>query len=196
MRRWGDVPAVIYTPVDFRYRSLFDHFKKGYPMNPLLIAAMTAITAALVLYSFGVFGERRGGTLRRRHVILFWCGFVCDTTGTTIMTFMAQAQSGAGSALHAISGVAAIALMLFHAVWATVVILRNDERWRKSFHRLSIVVWLFWLIPYIVGMLLGVPAFNVSDAGASIAGIAVVFVLGCIFCIQANHAKRVAGKRA
>lgn len=85
-------------------------------MNPLLLVAIAAITTALVFYSFGVFGERRSGTLRKKHVVLFWLGFACDTAGTSVMTFMAQAGGGATSSLHGISGVMAIALMLFHAV--------------------------------------------------------------------------------
>lgn len=159
-------------------------------MSPILIAAIVTITAALVLYSFGVFGERRSGTLQKKHVVLFWCGLACDMTGTTIMTSMAQSMDGASSSLHAVSGGVAIALMLFHAVWATVVIVRNDERLRASFHRLSIVVWLFWLIPYAVGILLGVPMFAVSDQVASTAALTLVFCLGVAFCITANLKRR------
>lgn len=50
-------------------------------MSIELIVASVAITCALVLYTFGVFGERRSGTLSLRHVLLFWGGLVCDTTG-------------------------------------------------------------------------------------------------------------------
>jgi uncharacterized repeat protein (TIGR03987 family) len=39
-------------------------------------------------------------------------------------------------------------LMLIHAVWATVVLARRDERLILSFHRFSIAVWAIWLIPY------------------------------------------------
>ena len=64
-------------------------------MSIELIVASVAITCALVLYTFGVFGERRSGTLSLRHVLLFWGGLVCDTTGTMIMSNIAQ-QSSAG----------------------------------------------------------------------------------------------------
>lgn len=40
-------------------------------MSIELIVASVAITCALVLYTFGVFGERRSGTLSLRHVLLF-----------------------------------------------------------------------------------------------------------------------------
>ena len=163
-------------------------------MNPLLVLAMAAITLALAFYTVGVFGERRSGTLKGRHLALFWLGFLCDTAGTATMTVMAQQSDGAGSALHAVSGTLAIVLMAFHAVWASVVLARGSERLRASFHRLSIGVWLFWLVPYGIGMLLGIPAVGLGDAAAS--GIAVAFVaaLGGALCIRANLARRKAAR--
>lgn len=161
-------------------------------MNPLLIVAMAAITLALVFYTIGVFSERSSGELMPRHVVLFWLGLVFDTTGTTVMTIMASEAEGTGSPLHAVTGVIAILLMLFHAVWATVVLIRNNPRQRESFHRLSIGVWLFWLIPYCIGMLLGIPMFHLDDAQASIGGIAIVLVVAVILRLKS----RLAAKRA
>lgn len=153
-------------------------------MNPLLIVAMAAITLALVFYTIGVFSERRSGELMPRHVVLFWLGLAFDTTGTTVMTVMANEADGTGSPLHAITGVIAILLMLFHAIWATVVLIRNNPRQRESFHRLSIGVWLFWLIPYCIGMLLGIPVFHLNDAQASLGGIAIVAVVAGALCLK------------
>jgi uncharacterized repeat protein (TIGR03987 family) len=45
--------------------------------------------------------------------------------------------------------------MILHAVWATIVLRGNDEKKKQGFHRFSIVVWAIWLIPYFVGMFLG-----------------------------------------
>lgn len=131
-------------------------------MTLSLLAAILTITSALAFYSLGVFGERHSGILLRRHVILFWCGFLCDTTGTSIMALMAQPTGDVTLGLHAVSGVIAIGLMLFHAAWATIVLFRGNERQRANFHRLSIIVWLFWLIPYICGMLVGM-SMNILD---------------------------------
>ncbi len=50
--------------------------------------------------------------------------------------------------VHGISGLLAIALMAVHAVWASVVLARRDERLIRSFHRFSLAVWAIWLIPY------------------------------------------------
>lgn len=97
-------------------------------MSIELIVASVAITCALVLYTFGVFGERRSGTLSLRHVLLFWGGLVCDTTGTMIMSNIAQQSSAGGFGIHAVTGLLAIVLMLVHAVWATVTYVRHNER--------------------------------------------------------------------
>ena len=79
------------------------------------------------------------------------------------MTSIARSSHGAGSPLHAITGALAIVLMLFHAVWATFVLLRGDEKSREGFHKLSVGVWLIWLVPYCVGLLVGIPAVHLSD---------------------------------
>lgn len=131
-------------------------------MDIKLIFAIITITLALVFYTIGVFGERKSGTLQKKHVVTFWCGLVFDTTGTTIMTFIASAGTGqisaAASLLHGITGIAAIALMLFHAAWATYVLIKGSGDLRSSFHKFSIIVWAVWLVPYVLGAFVGMGA--------------------------------------
>ena len=74
-----------------------------------------------------------------------------DTTGTGIMLEMA---GGIKFDLHGITGLIAILLMLIHSTWATIVLLRKDERMIQKFHKFSLGVWLIWLVPYISGLLL------------------------------------------
>lgn len=107
--------------------------------------ATVIITLALVFYSIGVWSERVSGRLKVWHLVFFWLGFVCDTWGTGMML---ERAGGLILEFHGITGVIAIALMLLHAVWATVVLVRKDERWITNFHKFSVVVWLIWLIPY------------------------------------------------
>jgi uncharacterized repeat protein (TIGR03987 family) len=57
--------------------------------------------------------------------------------------------------IHGLSGVLAIALMFVHAVWATFVLVRKNEKMIVSFHKFSIFVWLVWLIPYFSPLALG-----------------------------------------
>ena len=132
-------------------------------MSPMLATASAVISLALVAYTIGVFSERRSGELKRSHLVFFWLGLICDSTGTGLMSIMAQNSGGAMSPLHPVTGFLAIALMLFHAAWATYVVFRGNEKTRRGFHTLSIGVWLVWLVPYFVGMLIGIPAFHVSD---------------------------------
>ena len=115
-------------------------------------ASSIIITLALVFYSIGVWSERFAGRLKAWHLAFFWLGFVCDTVGTGMMFEMA---GGMSLTIHAVTGLLAILLMLIHAVWATIVLVRKDERMIRSFHRFSVAVWFIWLIPYFSPMILG-----------------------------------------
>ena len=110
------------------------------------------ISLALVFYSIGVWSERISGKLKPWHLAFFWLGFVCDTWGTGMMIDMA---GGLTSDLHGVTGSIAIILMLIHAIWATFVIIRNDEQWIYRFHRFSVLVWVIWLVPYLSPMIFG-----------------------------------------
>lgn len=122
-------------------------------MSRLLLTAIIAITLALIFYTVGVWSERKAGTLKKWHVIVFWIGLAFDTTGTTAMTQIAR--GGSGNIAHAVTGAAAIVLMIFHAVWATVTLRSGDEKKLQRFHKFSLIVWLIWLIPFFSGMFMG-----------------------------------------
>jgi uncharacterized repeat protein (TIGR03987 family) len=123
-------------------------------MNPV---AVIVINLALLFYSIGVWSERLQGRLKIWHTVFFWLGLVCDTWGTGLMMEMA---GGLTFDVHGVSGVLAIVLMFIHAIWATVVLAKKDEKMIVSFHKLSIFVWLIWLIPYFSPMV-----FQVVEAG-------------------------------
>jgi len=112
------------------------------------VIAIILISLALVLYSIGVWSERFAGRLRGWHLGFFWGGLVCDTLGTGIMMEM---SAGLSFNIHGVTGLLAILLMLVHAVWATVVLVRKDEHAITTFHRFSLVVWGIWLVPYGTG---------------------------------------------
>lgn len=124
-------------------------------MNEKLIIAIVAITLALIFYTIGVFLERRAHVLKKAHVILFWIGLICDTAGTITMSVIAKNQSSTGIGVHGVTGAIAIVLMLIHAVWATFTLLRKNEKEMHIFHRFSFIVWLIWLVPYFIGMFMG-----------------------------------------
>lgn len=131
-------------------------------MSGVLIFAIITITLALIFYTVGVFWERKSRSLNKKHVIIFWLGLLFDTTGTLTMSRIAKAGvdsiSSSSQMIHGITGALAIVLMLFHAGWATWVLYKNNEEKKAKFHKLSIFVWVVWLVPYIIGMIIGMGA--------------------------------------
>lgn len=115
--------------------------------NEVVISTIL-ISLALVFYSIGVWSERLAGRLKGWHLVFFWGGLVFDTTGTAIMMEMA---GGIVFDVHGLTGVLAIILMFVHAVWATVVLIRKDEKAITKFHHFSVIVWAVWLVPYYTG---------------------------------------------
>ena len=107
------------------------------------------ITLALVFYSIAVWSERFAKRLKPWHLVFFWLGIICDTWGTGMMF---ERAGGMTFDVHGVTGLLAIILMFIHAVWATIVLVRKDEKWIKSFHRFSVAVWVIWLIPYLSPM--------------------------------------------
>ena len=83
---------------------------------------MIIISLALVFYSIGVWSERFQGRLEPWHLAFFWLGLACDTWGTGLMFDMA---GGLVVNIHGITGVVAILLMMVHAVWASMVLVRQ-----------------------------------------------------------------------
>ena len=103
-----------------------------------LIIATVAISLALLFYTWGVFGERRHGSLSLKYVLLFWAGLTCDTTGTLIMSNIASQSNVTGFGIHGITG----ALAIVCAIGTAIVIVgllaaylfardRNDDKPRK-----------------------------------------------------------------
>ncbi len=123
-------------------------------MSVLLIFSTVTITLALVFYSLGVWAERISRYLKPWHVVAFWTGFTFDVSGTLGMHILAEGAFDLTNA-HTLTGQIALWLMLIHAVWATRIVKKGNEKARKGFHRYSILVWMIWLIPYIGGMFLG-----------------------------------------
>jgi uncharacterized repeat protein (TIGR03987 family) len=113
--------------------------------------AVIVINLALIFYTIGVWSERIQGRLKIWHTVFFWLGLVCDTWGTGMMF---EWVGGLSYDLHGLSGLLAIILMFIHAIWATVVLIKKDEKMILNFHKFSIFVWLIWLIPYSSPMIL------------------------------------------
>ena len=119
----------------------------------MLVFAIVFINLACVLYTVGVWAEKAQKQLKGWHLFMFWGGLICDTLGTGAMGKIAGGMLQFN--FHGITGLSAILLMLFHAIWATRVIIQRDENAKLKFHKFSIVVWIIWLIPMVSGMIFG-----------------------------------------
>lgn len=119
----------------------------------MLALAIVIITLALVFYTTAVFWEKRTGMLKGRHILVFWLGLICDTTGTGLMGKIAGDVFSLS--FHSITGALAILLMLGHALWATIVHAQRAEGPKLAFHKYSVIVWAIWLLPYLSGVVVG-----------------------------------------
>ncbi|WP_411677024.1 HsmA family protein [Caproicibacter sp.] len=118
-----------------------------------MLWAVTTISLALVFYTIGVWSEKWQGSIKSWHLVLFWIGFVFDTTGTTLMSRLSSVPLTVS--FHSVTGAAAILLMAAHAIWATFTLTKGSDLQKRNFHKFSILVWALWLIPYFSGMIAG-----------------------------------------
>lgn len=119
-----------------------------------LIAAICVISSALVFYTIGVWGERLQKKLRFWHLVFFLLGLLADTIGTGLMEHIAR-LTHLHDEVHTVTGIIAILLMFVHAMWAIWTYTKGSEKAKEHFNRFSIVVWIIWLIPYCIGVYLG-----------------------------------------
>jgi len=117
-------------------------------MTRELMLSTILISLALVFYTIGVWSERFAGRLKGWHLIFFWGGLVFDTVGTGMMM---ESAGGLTFDIHGVTGVLAILLMFVHATWASIVLIRKDEKAIANFHKFSVLVWVIWLVPYFTG---------------------------------------------
>ena len=114
--------------------------------------ALIYFSLALLCYSIGVWSERVAKTLKLWHLLFFWLGLLTDTLGTE---YVARLVGGFQFSFHTITGMLGLLLMAVHTIWATVIVVKKDEKWLHTFHKFSLFVWLIWLIPYFTGFFVG-----------------------------------------
>ncbi len=88
---------------------------------------------------------------------MFGLGVVTDSLGTLLMYLNVGHLVFSA---HSISGFIGLFLMIYHFIWALLVIRSKQESQQKRFHRFSIIVWSFWLISYFSGLYLGVTGLS------------------------------------
>lgn len=120
----------------------------------VLVGAVVIITMALILYTVGVWSERLQKGLLGWHVVFFLAGLCADFVGTSLMAELVR-LTGKDDRLHEVTGIIAVALMFIHVMWALWTFRRGSAKAKRNFNKFSIVVWFIWLIPYGIGVYLG-----------------------------------------
>lgn len=119
-----------------------------------LLAAICVISSALVFYTIGVWGERLQKQLKAWHLAFFLAGLFADAVGTSLMEHIAK-MTHLHDEIHSVTGMIAILLMLVHAMWALWTYFKGSAQAKAHFNRFSILVWCIWLIPYCIGIYMG-----------------------------------------
>lgn len=114
--------------------------------------AIISITSALIFYTIGVWSQKKQGVLKKWHLVMFYLGLIFDILGTVLMSKLAK--DGFQFNFHGLIGLLSILLMLLNVVWATITLIKNDEKTKTTFYKFSIIAWVIWLISFISGTLL------------------------------------------
>lgn len=121
-------------------------------MTSFLSVAIISMTLAFAFYSLGTWAERVQGILKPWHIVCFLLGLSADSYGTAVMADIAGNKM---DILHGSTGMLALILMAIHAIWAIVTYWKGSSKAKQNFSKFSVFVWAFWLIPYILGIVLG-----------------------------------------
>ncbi len=118
-------------------------------MTPLRMAAVTTVTAALVLYTIGAVKELRARRATRGVCGAFSAGVAFDMTATLLMILATQRE---GLSLHGALGYSALAamatdtfLMWRHRLGA------GAELLGKRLHLYSRLAYAYWVVAYFTG---------------------------------------------
>jgi len=122
-------------------------------MPPLVLWGAILFTLALVFYSTSIWASFLNKQLKPWHIVLFGLGVVTDSIGTL---FMYLNVGHLIFTAHSITGFLGLFLMIFHFSWACLVIKSHSAQQQLMCHKLSVLVWFFWLVSYISGVYLGI----------------------------------------
>jgi uncharacterized repeat protein (TIGR03987 family) len=122
-------------------------------MPALLLWGIYLFTIALVFYSISVWAGWFSKRLKLWHIYVFLIGLFTDYLATAL-TYISI--GGLVFTWHAILGFISIAFMTIHVVWAIIAYLNKSEQSITNFHKISIVVWSFWMVSYLSGFYSGI----------------------------------------
>ena len=114
---------------------------------------MCIMTLTLLGYTLGVQFEQRVEKKKPLHLVLLWAGFCMNAVGFGLLTKMISGSSGFAPGLCRFMGIAALTILMVHAIWATAVLVLKEEKSTRIYHRDSSLLWKIWLVPFVVQIL-------------------------------------------
>ncbi len=129
-------------------------------MTPLRMAAVTTVTAALILYTVGATKEMRTRRARTGVRGFLTAGVAFDVTATLLMILATRRE---GLSLHGVLGYSALAAMALDTflIW-THWLKSGDAPLGTGLHRYSRVAYLYWVVAYFTGAALVMMAKRMS----------------------------------
>ena len=113
-----------------------------------MLLSILFIMAALIFYSSAIWSERFVKKLKLWMVVVFLTGFLCDLTGTSIMSIKAAKIN---LNIHSICGFSALVIMFLHLIWAILALIKGGKA-QELFSRFSVYAWAVWLVAFITGI--------------------------------------------
>jgi uncharacterized repeat protein (TIGR03987 family) len=113
-----------------------------------VLLSILFIIAALIFYSSAIWSEKFIKKLKLWIVVVFFTGFLCDLTGTSIMSIKATKTN---LNIHTICGFSALVIMFLHLLWAILALKRRGKA-QELFSRFSVYAWAVWLAAFITGI--------------------------------------------
>lgn len=115
-----------------------------------MLFSIISILTACALYTTAIWSEQFRGWLMRWMVVLFALGFLFDCMGTWLM-IVHVINDGLPLTIHSYSGIAALAIMLVHFIWAASA---EKSGWSASdlFNRFSPYAWCLWMTAFLSGV--------------------------------------------
>lgn len=106
---------------------------------------------ALVLYSLAIWSDRIKKELRAWMLAVFGTALIADILGTVLLC--AVVSDAFRVNVHTVTGLASLAIMLVHYIWALQAFLAYDRRSETRFRRWSVWAWGLWLVSFLSGAL-------------------------------------------
>ena len=120
----------------------------------MLLQAVLWMNCALLFYTWAVFTARSAG-LQKKHLLLFGIGLLCDYIGTDRMLSYGL-SAGVIPEWHIVIGFASLSGMAFHFLLAcAAAVTSHSGAINRLFHRISLNIYIGWLIAFITGSVAG-----------------------------------------